>query len=107
MNRQQRRQQPKASTVTMSDEILNRPVEVTLFDSSVSKAAQDYQIILYRIRKNLVETGHPMHHKAEDGTIVNLDVSLEHLIKQLKPLPCIPVNRAHYGFEMYSEDGDK
>jgi hypothetical protein len=60
-------------------------------------------IILWRIRTNLEETGHPMHHRVGDGsgTIVDTDVTLEHLIKQLNPLPCVPVNRTRYGFDLY------
>jgi hypothetical protein len=66
-------------------------------------------IILHKIRENLEETGHIMHHKVGDGscTIVDTDVTLEHMLKQINPLPCVPVNRAHYGFDLYSNKGDK
>ncbi len=102
MNRQQKRQQRK-ETITMSDEVLNTPIEVISFNASTPKHVIDRTMILIRMKINLEETGHPMHHKTVDGTIVDLDPTLEHWINQLKPLPSIPVNRKHYGFDPYNK----
>jgi len=102
LNRQQRGQQHK-EIITMSDEILNHPVEVIAFKASTPQRERDHIMILLRMKTNLQETDHPMHHKTEDGTIVDLDVTLEHWMKQLKPLPSVPVNREHYGFDLYNK----
>ncbi len=75
-------------------------------------------IILWKIKTNLEETGHPMHHKVGDGsgtivdtdvtgTIVDTDVTLEQMIKKLNPLPTVPVNRTRYGFDLYSDEGGR
>jgi len=59
--------------------------------------------ILYRVKKNIEETGHPMHHKVGDGSgiIVDTDPTLEQMIEKLNPLPAIPVNLTRYGFDLY------
>lgn len=96
MNRRQKRQQTKVVEVPVSQLDTNFP--------SWPQAVQHWAV-LYRIKKNLAETGHPWHHKTADGTIVDLDVTLEHWISQLKALPSVPVNRTHYGFNLYADKG--
>lgn len=96
MNRQQRRQHAKIAYVSL-DQIEN----------DFSKFEDQHWAILWRIKQNLAQTGHPMHHKTADGTIVDLDVTLEHWINQLKPLPSVPVNRKHYGFDLYADKKGK
>lgn len=64
-------------------------------------------MLLIRIKMNIEETGHPMHHRVGDGSgaIVDADPTLEHMIKQLSPLQTVPVNRTRYGFDLYGSEG--
>jgi hypothetical protein len=61
--------------------------------------------IVWRIKRNMVRTGHPFHHRTGDGTIVDADPTLEHLIstKLTDALPTVPVDRMHYGFDQYAD----
>jgi hypothetical protein len=79
------------------------------------------KILLWRLAQNLQETGNPFHHKTADGTIVDADPTNEYLLSRLsgfdgemitrfwtehiKPnaLPAVPVDRLHYGFDLYNE----
>jgi hypothetical protein len=72
-----------------------------------------------RLKLNLDDTGHPFHHKTQDGTIVEPDPAIEHLFSsipaddrelvikrwtnRIKPdAPAAqPVDRRHYGDDYY------
>jgi hypothetical protein len=72
-----------------------------------------------RLKLNLDDTGHPFHHKTQDGTIVEPDPALEHLftaipaddrelvierwMNRIRPdAPAAkPVDRRHYGGDYY------
>ena len=76
---------------------------------AVEVTKDQMMMILFRIKTNIEETGHPMHHRVGDGsgTIVDADPTLEHMIKQLNPLPTVPVNRTRYGFDLYADKEGK
>jgi len=58
------------------------------------------RIIRLRIDMNLANTRHPFHHMAADGTIVDRDPTLDHLVSLLTDAPpAVPVDRKHYGSE--------
>jgi|GEM_PF-2802103 len=81
-------------------------------------------VVNARIAMNLRDTKHPLHHKTVNGTIVDHDPTLEHLLSNeqlsfedrqallhkidtLKPGPevqipkVVPVDRMFYGFDPY------
>lgn len=58
--------------------------------------------IVARIQLNLQNTGHPYHHLTADGTVVDADPTLEHLVSLLRQAKsAVPVNRLFYGFDPF------
>lgn len=63
------------------------------------------QTILQRISLNMASTKHPFHHKTADGTIVDSDPTLLHLVSMLHDAPAAaPVIPDFYGFDPYAEE---
>lgn len=59
--------------------------------------------ILLRMAYNCDHTNHPMHHKTADGTVIDTDPTLSHMMGLLTDaLPTVPVDTMHYGFDLYS-----
>jgi hypothetical protein len=57
-------------------------------------------IIFARMEFNVTQTLHPFHHKTADGTVVDEDPTLLHLISRLTDAaPAVPVDRMHYGYD--------
>jgi len=70
--------------------------------------------ITYRMAGNLATTGHPLHHRTIDMTIVDSDPTLEHAMLQAGPggvppvlafvacraKPSVPVDLDHNGFDL-------
>lgn len=97
MNRQQRRHQNKGN-----GEIRDIAINQIEMDFSRFPIETQHLVLMERIRSNISETGHPLHHKTADGTIVDADPTLEHMMKNLKDVKyTIPVDRKHYGFDPY------
>jgi hypothetical protein len=64
------------------------------------------QFVLWRIERNLARTGHPHHHLTADGSVVDGDPTLEDMIAHLPDVkPAVPVDRGHYGVELYPQHG--
>jgi hypothetical protein len=71
------------------------------------------ELIVWRMARNLANTGHPLHHRTADGTIVDADPTLQEWMAtcdDVPPVPsydpklatpAVPVNRRHYGFDLY------
>ncbi len=88
-------------------------------DPDAPRTRQEWRgSIADRMALNVAKTGHPFHHETADGTIVDADPTLEHMILQIGPggepptpafvasqvLPTVPINRKHYGFDPFAED---
>jgi len=85
-------------------------------EKKVAENKNSAAVCAWRLRLNVENTGHPFHHKAADGTILDGDPSLEKMLARLvrddvvatvamrvfdpaAALPTVPVDRARYGVE--------
>ncbi len=116
MNRQQRRQAAKEHIENVDLRQVTMPWQLS--------PRECFQMAMWRINDNLKETKHPTHHRTANNVIVDVDTTLEFLLKRLeKEQPdfygivdeyiklhlrsvadapkAIPVNRKFYGSDPY------
>ena len=117
MNRQQRRERQHGKVALINLHDVTMPQEITPEECAV--------IVPMRMQDNSATTGHPFHHKANDGTIVAPDPTLEYYISRLRKThgyegvvttldelagrfypdakPAVRVNRRFYGIDPYEK----
>lgn len=104
MNRQQRRALERLRDPAVA-RAMKVPIDVWYPSEGTTDQQAHMQVVLFRIERNIAETGHPFHHKTASGVIVDDDPTLRHDIKELEKTakPTTPIDRNWYGVNPYPD----